>query len=203
MPSEPPPSTLPRTKGASPPDVPVETKPPQGLSLALVTEDGDWSRFGAIAATIERAAVALAKVPEIGIADGSEASVVLGNDALVRRLNASYRGKDVATNVLAFPFQRPPGGPPEADLYLGDVVLAAETVLREADERAIEPGHHFQHLLVHGLLHLLGYDHETGAAAEQMERLETAILASIGVADPHRPTAGEAASGGFESLARE
>jgi probable rRNA maturation factor len=72
---------------------------------------------------------------------------------------------------------------------LGDVVLAAETVLREADEQAIEPAHHLQHLVVHGLLHLLGYDHATGAAAEEMERLETAILASIGVADPYGPRA--------------
>jgi probable rRNA maturation factor len=72
---------------------------------------------------------------------------------------------------------------------LGDVVLAAETVLREADAQAIEPAHHLQHLIVHGLLHLLGYDHETGAAAEQMERLETAILASIGVGDPYGSTA--------------
>jgi probable rRNA maturation factor len=155
----------------------------------LVTEDGDWSRLGAIGATVERAGVALANAREVAVAHGSEASVVLGNDALVRRLNASYRGKDVATNVLAFPFQRPPGGPPEADTYLGDVVLAAETVLREADERAIAPAHHLQHLVVHGLLHLLGYDHETGAAAAEMERLETAILATIGVADPHGPTA--------------
>jgi len=173
----------------SPPDASAETEPPQRLSLALVTEGGDWSRFAAIAATIEHAGVALANAPEVAVPDGSEASIVLGNDALVRRLNARYRSKDAATNVLAFPFQGPPGGPPAAYAYLGDVVLAAETVLREADEQAIEPAHHLQHLVVHGLLHLLGYDHDTGAAAEQMERLETAVLASIGVGDPYGPTA--------------
>jgi probable rRNA maturation factor len=189
MPSEPPPPDHSRANPVPPPDASTETEPPQRLSLALVAEDGDWRRFGAIAATIERAGNALANAPEIAVPDGSEASVVLGNDALVRRLNACYRGKDAATNVLAFPFQRPPGGPPAANAYLGDVVLAAETVLREADERAIEPAHHLQHLVVHGLLHLLGYDHETGAAAEQMERLETVILASIGVGDPYGPTA--------------
>jgi len=173
-----------------PPDASsTETEPPQRLSLALVTEDGDWSRFAAIAATIESAGVALAKARGLDVPDGSEAAVVLGNDALVRRLNARYRGKDAATNVLAFPFQRLPGGPIAAKAPLGDVVLAAETVLREADEQAIEPAHHLQHLVVHGLLHLLGYDHETGAAAEEMERLETAILASIGVGDPYGPTA--------------
>lgn len=190
MPSEPPPPALSRANPAVPPaDASTETEPPQRLSLALVTEDGDWSRFAAIAATIERAGVALANARGVAVPDGSEACVVLGNDALVRRLNARYRGKDAATNVLAFPFQRLPGGPIAAKAQLGDVVLAAETVLREADEQAIEPAHHLQHLVVHGLLHLLGYDHETGAAAEEMERLETAILASIGVGDPYGPTA--------------
>ncbi|HSR79509.1 MAG TPA: rRNA maturation RNase YbeY [Hyphomicrobiaceae bacterium] len=190
MPSEPSPPTLALANPAlAPPDASAELEPPQRLSLALVTEGGDWSRFAAIAATIERAGVALANAPEVAVPDGSEASIVLGNDALVRRLNARYRGKDTATNVLAFPFQGPPGGPFAAHAYLGDVILAAETVLREADEQAIEPAHHLQHLVVHGLLHLLGYDHESGAAAERMERLETAVLASIGVGDPYRPTA--------------
>jgi probable rRNA maturation factor len=191
MPSEPPPPALSRASPTVPPPdaSSTETEPPQRLSLTLVTEDGDWSRFAAIAATIERAGVALANARGVAVPDGSEACVVLGNDALVRRLNARYRGKDAATNVLAFPFQRLPGGPIAAKAQLGDVVLAAETVLREADEQAIEPAHHLQHLVVHGLLHLLGYDHETGAAAEEMERLETAILASIGVGDPYGPTA--------------
>jgi probable rRNA maturation factor len=190
MPSEARASALPHTSGAlSPPDAAMPTQPPPRLALTLLAEGGDWSRFSAVGATVERAGSALANAPEVAVADGAEATVVLSNDALVRRLNATYRGKDVATNVLAFPFQRPPGSPAEADAHLGDVVLAAETVLREADERAIEPAHHLQHLIVHGLLHLLGYDHETGAAAETMERLETAILATIGVADPHGPTA--------------
>ena len=109
---------------------------------------------------------------------------MLGSDALVRRLNRSYRGKDAATNVLSFPFQRPPGAGPEDGTDLGDVVLAAETVRLEARERGIEPRHHLQHLVVHGLLHLLGYDHQTDTAAEEMERLETEILATIGDLGP-------------------
>ena len=107
----------------------------------------------------------------------------------MRRLNLAYRGKDAPTNVLSFPFQRPPGTAGDADAYLGDVVLAAETVRREAAERGIEPTHHLQHLVVHGLLHLLGYDHETDAAAEDMEGLETEILATIGIADPYAASA--------------
>jgi probable rRNA maturation factor len=115
----------------------------------------------------------------------SEASVVLGSDALVRRLNRTYSGKDASTNVLSFPFQRPPGAGPEDGAYLGDVVLAAETVRLEAHERGIEPRHHLQHLVVHGLLHLLGHDHQIDTAAEEMERLEADVLATIGVSDPH------------------
>src|SRR4029079_7926612 len=110
---------------------------------------------------------------------------VLASDALVRRLNRNYRGKDTATNVLSFPFQRPPGAESEDRTYLGDVVLAAETVLMEADERGIERKHHLQHLVVHGLLHLLGYDHESDRGADEMERLEVDILATIGVGDPY------------------
>ena len=74
---------------------------------------------------------------------------------------------------------------PEDAPYLGDVVLAAETVSREAAERGIAPTAHLQHLVVHGLLHLLGFDHATDAAAAEMEGLETELLGRIGVADPY------------------
>jgi probable rRNA maturation factor len=104
----------------------------------------------------------------------------------VRRLNRTYRGKDAPTNVLSFPSRGPA---PDDGAYLGDVVLAAETVRQEAVELGIEPGHHLQHLVVHGLLHLLGHDHQADAAAEEMERLEVEILATIGVADPYAAAA--------------
>jgi len=175
----------PRPAGPTPAQAPTETEPPQRLSLAVVTEAGDWTSFGAIDRAILAAGAALAGASPVVLALGSEACIVLGNDALVRRLNATYRGKDAPTNVLAFPFVQPPGPGPQAAAYLGDVVLAAETVLREAGAQAIEPAHHVQHLVVHGLLHLLGYDHDSAAAAEAMERLETDILATLGVADPH------------------
>jgi probable rRNA maturation factor len=190
MPSEARPSPHPRKGPAVPSaDAPTEAEPPQRLSLTLLRKDGDWSPFGSIEAAIERAGLALASAPQMALPDGAEASIVLGSDALARQLNAAYRGKDVPTNVLAFPLQRPPGVPPEADGYLGDIVLAAETILREADAQGIEPLDHLQHLVVHGLLHLLGYDHDTAAAAKAMERLETAILSGIGVADPYDATA--------------
>ncbi|HZC79683.1 MAG TPA: rRNA maturation RNase YbeY, partial [Ktedonobacterales bacterium] len=162
---------------------------PGRLSVTLVEEDGDWSSFGALNEAIRQAAAALAGHGRVSVVSGSEASVVLGSDALVRRLNRTYRGKDAATNVLSFPFQRPPGAAPEDGAYLGDVVLAAETVQLEADERGIERKHHLQHLVVHGLLHLLGYDHDTDSEAEAMERLEVDILATIGVSDPYAAAA--------------
>ena len=159
------------------------------LHVTLVQEDGDWGTFGAIEESVQRAAAALSEHRRVPIAQGSAASVVLASDALVRRLNRTYRGKDTATNVLSFPFQRPPGAEPEDRTYLGDVVLAAETVLMEADERGIERKHHLQHLVVHGLLHLLGYDHESDRGADEMERLEVDILAMIGVGDPYAASA--------------
>ncbi|TMJ78344.1 MAG: rRNA maturation RNase YbeY [Alphaproteobacteria bacterium] len=192
MPAEAHPQT--RVAGDSPPaplpaDVAAELEPPGRLSVTVVEEDGDWSGFGALNEAIRQAAAALARHGLMSVAPGSEASVVLGSDALVRRLNRTYRGKDAATNVLSFPFQRPPGAGPEEGAYLGDVVLAAETVQLEADERGIERKQHLQHLVVHGLLHLLGYDHDTDSEAEAMERLEVDILATIGVSDPYAAAA--------------
>jgi len=190
MPAESHPQT--RVAGDSPPaplpaDIAAEPEPPGRLSVTLVEEDGDWSGFGALNEAIQQAAAALAR--RVSVVSGSEASVVLGSDALVRRLNRTYRGKDAATNVLSFPFQRPPGAGPEEGAYLGDVVLAAETVQLEADGRGIERKQHLQHLVVHGLLHLLGYDHDTDSEAEAMERLEVDILATIGVSDPYAAAA--------------
>jgi probable rRNA maturation factor len=166
-----------------PADVTTEPEPPPRLAVDIVREDGDWSAFGAVEDVISAAAGALAR--RLALPAGSEASVVLGSDALVRRLNRAYRGKDAATNVLSFPFQKPPGAQAVLVSYLGDIVLAAETVAREAAEQAIPPRHHVQHLVVHGLLHLLGRDHQTDAEAEAMEQLEIDILRAIGVADPY------------------
>jgi probable rRNA maturation factor len=166
-------------------DAAQDVEPQQPLRIALVREDGDWSAFADLEATIDRVAAALARHPDCRLPAASQASVVLGSDALLARLNGAFRGKQGATNVLSFPYQRPAGGGEEG--YLGDVVLAAQTVYREAVERGIEPTAHLQHLVVHGLLHLLGSGHDNDAEAETMEALESAILAAAGVADPHAP----------------
>lgn len=162
----------------------TDTEPPERLSIVVVNQAGDWSAFRDPERAIAASANALAAHARCRRARGAEASVVLSGDALVRNLNSTYRGQDKPTNVLSFPFQVPPGAPAPNDI-LGDIVLAAETVAHEAGARAIDPTHHLQHLVIHGLLHLLGFEHETEAEAEDMESLETEILATLGVADPY------------------
>jgi probable rRNA maturation factor len=105
-------------------------------------------------------------------------TIALADDKRVRALNARDRGKDKPTNVLSYPSGERG--------FLGDVVLARQTVWREAKQQRKTPSDHISHLVVHGTLHLLGYDHETGEAeAERMEALERRILARLGVADPY------------------
>jgi probable rRNA maturation factor len=167
----------------------AEAEPPERLCLAVLDEGGDWSALPSRAAAVAAAAVALALHPRCEAARGAEACIVLADDALLRSLNRDYRGKDAPTNVLSFPFQQLPTGEGSDGggerRNLGDVVLAAETVLREAAEQGIAPVHHLQHLVVHGLLHLLGFDHDTDASADDMERLEAEILATQGIANPY------------------
>ena len=120
----------------------------------------------------------------------SELAIVLTDDAAVRKLNRRWRGSDKATNVLSFPAHGlvPPGSGPRP---LGDVVIAYETMAREAQEQGLPLTHHLTHLAVHGFLHLLGYDHESDTEAETMEQLERDILARLDVPDPYA-TRGEA-----------
>ncbi len=120
-----------------------------------------------------------------------EACVVLTNDARIRELNRQYRQKDKPTNVLSF--QAWNDTMPEADgmpVALGDVVLALETIEREAGEQGKTVRDHAMHLLVHGAMHLLGFDHETGEEADMMEAKEAALLAQWGIADPYREREG-------------
>ena len=178
-----------------------EPEPSGGLTVAIVKEQGDWSGFDSLEQAIDAAALALTRHPQAVRARGAEAGVVLADDGMVRGLNATYRGKDAPTNVLSFPFQAPAVAvrsddtereavEPAEPRHLGDVVLAAETVGREADAQGIPPLHHLQHLVVHGLLHLLGFDHDTEPQAETMEGLEVEILATLGVPDPYAAAEG-------------
>lgn len=111
----------------------------------------------------------------------AEVSVLLCDDAEIRRLNAHWRGKDSATNVLSFPSPSPRA----FASHLGDIAIAYETVAREATDERKTLAHHLAHLTVHGYLHLLGFDHETDEDAEEMEELERDILAALGICDPY------------------
>jgi len=115
-----------------------------------------------------------------------ELGITLTDDAQQLQLNRRYRGQNVSTNVLAFRAWEPETHAPSgAPFLLGDVVLAFETVAREADEQVKPFCNHVRHLIVHGVLHLLGCDHRREADAVTMERLETSILAKLGVPDPY------------------
>ncbi len=116
----------------------------------------------------------------------AELSLVLADNAALRDLNREFRGQDKPTNVLSFPAAEKvkPGAPM---VLLGDVVLAYETVAREAQAQGKSLAEHTAHMVVHGVLHLLGFDHERGGSeAERMEALETQILAKLGIPNPYR-----------------
>ena len=161
-----------------------DAEPPLRLHLDIVHDAGDWSAFPQIESAVRRAAVAVAAHLAIRIPSAQAACVALSSSDVVHRLNREFRGQDKPTNVLSFPATH--GMLAASDTaQLGDVILAVEVVLAEAAEAGIAPVHHLQHLVVHGLLHLLGYMHETEADAAEMERLEIEILSRIGVANPY------------------
>jgi probable rRNA maturation factor len=160
-------------------------------TIAVAIEADGWS--GALpdpeALVAEAAGAALeAACPELGPAT---ISLMLADDQTIAALNRDWRGKDGPTNVLSFPATETRAGEipePEFDgvpLELGDIALAFETCQREATEQLKTLADHATHLTVHGVLHLLGYDHVVEAEAERMEALETRILAGLGIADPY------------------
>jgi probable rRNA maturation factor len=145
----------------------------------------DWDSGTDWPALAERSVLAAISRSDFPALADTEVSVKFTSDAEVRALNATWRGKDKATNVLSFPMADAPEGAP----MLGDVVLARGVCAREAAEKNVSVETHATHLVVHGTLHLLGYDHETGDAdAEEMEEIERRALASLGIADPYRIT---------------
>ncbi|HCF24697.1 MULTISPECIES: rRNA maturation RNase YbeY [unclassified Novosphingobium] len=144
----------------------------------------DWEELTALAAAALSQTVPELANPRLSV------SILFADDAEVHALNAEWRGKDKPTNVLSFPMLEReellalgPDGPPE---LLGDIALALETCTREAVDKGIGLEHHATHLIVHGLLHLAGYDHETSPEdARAMERLEIKALALLAIADPY------------------
>lgn len=157
------------------------------LQFELSVEAGDWPpepELEALAARAGEAAAALVAP----LAGGGEVSLLFTDDAAMQGLNANWRGKDRSTNVLSFPAPAATKTPPGMPVHLGDIVFAHETVVREATEAGLTLADHMTHLLVHGLLHLVGHDHVDDTEATAMEGLETAILAKLGIADPYAGT---------------
>ena len=150
-----------------------------GLAIDIAVEHEAWHGVVDLDALAGRAAAAVLAASGTKVADGAEWSIVLADDAFVRDLNARWRGKDQPTNVLSFPTDAA-----ARDRALGDVIVAWETSTREAAERGWTVSDYLAHLLVHGLCHLLGLDHDTDAAAEAMEAIEARALARLGIASP-------------------
>ena len=142
----------------------TDSEPPSRLCVDVVHEAGDWGSQQSVVEAVTQATEALAATYE---------------------LNHRYRGQDKPTNVLSFPAS---GSRPEAN-FLGDVILAGETVVREAEALDLPFKHHLQHLVVHGLLHLLGFDHECDEDAQVMEAIEIRTLARLGIANPYETSA--------------
>ena len=149
--------------------------------IDVLIEDPAWEAAEPRAAAL--AEIAATAVLEHERARAGDIAILLADDARLAGLNAAFRGKDAPTNVLSFPSA-------EGADALGDIALAYGVCAREAAEQAKSLGHHLQHLTAHGVLHLLGYDHESDAEAEAMEAKERAILAGLGVADPYATKAG-------------
>jgi probable rRNA maturation factor len=161
-------------------------RPGQRLEIEVMRRAELWDRSGVGDGTLSLAALAAfeAAPPPPG-SSPYEVTIVLTDDGEVRDLNRTWRGKDTPTNVLSFPAGETPVETPGEPSPLGDVVLAGETVVEEAKLKGVSVADHASHLVVHGVLHLLGHDHEHDEAAERMETLETAILARLGIADPY------------------
>ena len=151
----------------------------QACKLDVLVEAAPWNEHRAMRPLIRRAVDAAAAELSTSAA---ELAIVLTDDSAIRVLNRKWRGIDAPTNVLSFPADIPAGAPP----LLGDIVLAYETVAREARRDGKPFAHHVAHLAVHGFLHLCGYDHERDSDAETMEQLERTILRRLDVPDPYR-----------------
>ncbi len=151
------------------------------LKIDVVVDTDRWKDAKAAKSVVRRA---VGKAAAALSTRGTELAIVLTDDSTMRLLNRDWRGIDAATNVLSFP--TPNAG---AKSHLGDIVLAFETIAREARAETKPFAHHLAHLAVHGFLHLVGYDHERDDDATAMEQAEREILRRLAIPDPYRRTA--------------
>lgn len=157
------------------------------ITFDIEVEAPEWDRFD-VETLVVRCGDALTALAPEGYRPG-EVTILFTRDDEVHVLNRDWRGKDKPTNVLSFPADEDMPLPEGVPAPLGDLALGYETCQRESEEKGIPLTDHSCHLIVHGILHLFGYDHLTDEEAEEMESLEIRLLASLGIADPYGPAA--------------
>lgn len=164
----------------------------QSLAIDIRLQSRRWRELPELRERVHAATEAALAVAAVRPLPEAELSLLFTDDKRIRVINRDWRGFDKATNVLSFP-----AAPPEriaTSPVLGDIVLAYETLAREAESENKSMADHLSHLVIHGLLHLLGEDHETEAEAARMEGLEIAALARLGIANPYAGTEPDAAA---------
>jgi probable rRNA maturation factor len=152
------------------------------VSAEMTVECDSWRALSGLETFVAETLQAAVAASGDELAEGAEISLLFCDDARIRELNRQFRGQDKPTNVLSFPGPEPL----ESAQFLGDIAMAFETVAREAQEQGKTLEQHSRHMIVHGVLHLLGYDHEESDEAEAMEALEIDILNKLGVENPYR-----------------
>jgi probable rRNA maturation factor len=157
---------------------PAARKARTALKIDVIVESELWKQHDDIKSAVRRAVTQAAAVLST---QSCELAIVLTDDSAIRLLNRDWRGVDAPTNVLSFPAGRAGGAPP----FIGDIVLAYQTIAGEARAERKPLTHHIAHLAVHGFLHLLGYDHVRKKDAEAMEAVERDVLQRLGVPDPY------------------
>jgi probable rRNA maturation factor len=150
----------------------------QTFMLDVVVESPLWDNNPDAETVIRDAIAAATKSTAQG---NAEVAILLTDDSAIRKINLQWRGQDKPTNVLSFPAS----GASQDIAHLGDIVIAYETLVREAAAENRPFAHHLAHLAIHGYLHLLGYDHMTNADAVRMEKLEAELLDQLGIPDPY------------------
>ena len=165
-------------------------KDKSNVQIEIIVRSARWRKHSTAKTLVKKAVLAAAKAVS---PSPTELAIVLSNDSAIRALNRDWRGQNAPTNVLSFPVATPRpaqrgGKRKQPSPYIGDIVIAYETVAREAAAESKPFGHHLAHLAVHGFLHLHGYDHENDRDAQKMERLERKILARLAIPDPYAST---------------
>lgn len=165
----------------APPDAAAPDAPPQteGLSIDLRIADPRWEALG----DVDALSAHVLGLASARMRQGGEIAILLTDDAEMQALNKQWRGKDKPTDVLSFPSDAPeiPGQPQ----YLGDIAMGFDTTLKDAEAMGRPLEAHASHLMIHGFLHLMGYDHIEPEDAKVMEPIETEILAGLGWPDPY------------------